>query len=154
MDLKAPVMRPFCTLEVEAGPVLDMGTGRYGRRRIVPITGGRVSGLRLAGRIIGGGADGQTVSTDGVAEMDARYALQTDDGAIVEIIDRGFRHGPEEVMKRLAAGEPVAPGSYYMRSAVRLETGHAGYAWVNRMVFVGTGARPSAGVQIDIYAIE
>ena len=154
MDLKPPVLRPFCTLEVEAGPVLDMGNARYGRRRIVPIAGGRVSGPRLSGRIIGGGADWQTVSADGVAEMDARYALETDDGAIVEIIDRGFRHGPEDVMKRLAAGEPVAPDAYYMRSTVRLESGHPDYAWLNRMAFVGTGARTSTGVRIDIYAVE
>lgn len=154
MDLKPPVLSPFCTLEVEAGPALDMGTGRYGRRRIVPIAGGRVSGPRLSGRIIGGGADWQTVSADGVAEMDARYALETDDGTIVEIVDRGFRHGPDEVMKQLGAGEPVAPESYYMRSTVRFDSGHPDYAWLNRMVLVDTGARSGSGVRIDIYAVE
>ena len=28
-----------------------------------------------------------------------------------------------------------------MRTTARLETGHPSYAWVNRMVFVGSGER-------------
>lgn len=154
LDLKAPVLRPFCTLEVEAGPVRNLGMGRLGQRRIVPIVGGRVSGARVNGRILSGGADWMTVSADGVALMDARYAFETDDGAIIEMIDQGFRHGPEAVMSRLVAGESVPPDAYYMRSTIRLETGHPAYAFVNRMVFVGTGAKTATGVQIDIYAVE
>lgn len=89
LDLKAPVLRPFCTLEVEAGPVRNSGMGRLGQRRIIPITGGRVSGPRLSGRILPGGADWMTVSHDGVSLMDARYALETEDGAVIEIVDQG-----------------------------------------------------------------
>lgn len=154
LDLTAPVLRPFCTLEVEAGPVRNLGTGRLGSRRIVPIAGGRVTGARLSGKILPGGADWLTINHQGVALLDARYALETDDGAIVEIVDQGYRHGPEAVMKSLVAGETVPPDAYYMRSSIRLETGHSDYAFVNRMVFVGTGAKTSTGVQIDIYSVE
>lgn len=154
LDLMAPVLRPFCTLSVQAGPVLNPGAGRVGQRRIVPIAGGRVSGPRINGRILPGGADWMTISQDGVVLMDARYALETDDGAIIDLIDQGYRHGPEAVMKRLAAGEVVPADAYYMRSSVRLETGHSDYAFVNRMVFIGTGAKTATGVQIDIYAVE
>lgn len=154
LDLDAPVLRPFCTLEIEAGSVRNPGMGRLGQRRIIPIIGGRVSGPRLSGRILPGGADWMTVSHDGVSLMDARYAFETDDGAIVEIIDQGFRHGPETVMKSLVAGEAVPPKAYYMRSTVRFETGHPAYAYVNRMVFVGTGAKTPTGVQIDVYSVE
>ena len=154
LELKPPGLRPFCTLEVEAGPVRSLGQGRLGQRRIVPIVGGRVSGAQVNGRILPGGADWLTVSPAGVALMDARYSLETDDGAIIEIIDQGFRHGPAETMQRLMAGEAVAADAYYMRSSIRLETGHPDYAFVNTMVFVGTGAKTARGVQIDIYAIE
>ena len=154
LDLAAPLLHPFCTLEVEAGPVLSPGMGRVGQRRISPIIGGRVSGPRLNGRILPGGADWMTVSHDRVSLMDARYALETNDGAIIEVTDQGYRHGPEAVMKSLAAGHTVTPDAYYMRSSVRLETGHPAYAFVNRMVFVGTGAKTAAGVQIDIYSVE
>lgn len=153
LDLKAPELQHFCTLEVEVGTVRGLGMGRLGQRRIIPIAGGRVSGPRVNGRILPGGADWMTTSHDGVSLMDARYAFETDDGAIIEIVDQGFRHGPEAVMRRLLAGETVSPGDYYMRSSIRLETGHAAYTFVNRMVFVGTGAKTAAGVQIDIYAV-
>jgi hypothetical protein len=154
LELKTPELRRFCTLEVEAGPVRTMGMGRIGQRRVIPIAGGRVSGPRLSGRILPGGADWLTVSHDGVSLMDARYMLETDDGEIVEIIDQGFRHGPEVVIKSLVAGADVPPDAYYMRSTVRLESGAPAYSYVNRMVFVGTGAKVPGGVQIDIYSVE
>ena len=154
LDLNAPVLRMFCTLEVEAGPVRNLGMGRLGQRRIIPIIGGRVSGPRVNGKILPGGADWMTVSHDGVSLMDARYAFETDDGAIIEMTDQGYRHGPEAVMKSLVAGEAVPPDAYYMRSSIRLETGHPDYAFVNRMVFVGTGAKTATGVQVDIYSVE
>src|SRR5690606_14677613 len=116
LELNAPVLRPFCTLEVEAGTVHNLGMGRLGQRRIIPIVGGRVSGPRVNGRVLPGGADWMTLSADGVALMDARYAFETGDGAIIEMTDQGYRHGPEAAMRRLAAGEAVPPDAYYMRS--------------------------------------
>ena len=154
IDLQAPVLRPFCILEVEIGPVLSVGAGRFGQRRIIPIIGGRVSGSRVSGTIISGGADWQTICQDGVADLSARYAFETDDGAIIEIVNEGYRHAPDEVNRRIAAGESVTPDAYYMRTTARLETGHPAYNWVNRMVFVGTGAKSPSGVQIDLFSVE
>ena len=125
LELKPPVLRPFCTLEVEVGPIRPFGMGRFGERRIIPILGGRVTGPDISGTILGIGADWQIVMHDGVADLDARYAFETDDGAIIEMVNQGYRHGPPEVIKRLAAGEAVPPESYYMRTMARLETGHA-----------------------------
>jgi len=89
-----------------------------------------------------------------VAELDIRYAFETDDCALIEIVNYGFRHGPEEVIRRLAAGEDVPPETYYMRTHARLETGHPDYAWVNRMLFVGTGARFESAVRVSLFAVE
>lgn len=154
LTLRPPELRPFCTLEVEVGTPLDVGHGRFGQRRIVPIVGGRVSGPRISGTILGGGADWQTVAADGMAELNARYAFETDDGAIVEIINYGFRHASEEVTKKLAAGESSPPDTYYMRSMAKLESGHPDYTWVNKMMFVGTGGKQGGIVQIDLYTVE
>ncbi len=153
LNLQPPVVKPFCTLEVELAPIINMGLGRFGQRRIIPIIGGRVTG-RISGTIINLGADWQTIAHDGVAELDARYAFETPDGALVEIINQGYRHGPAEVMKQLASGAPTPPESYYMRSTARLESGHPDYQWLNRLVFVGTGARNANSVQIDLYSVE
>ncbi|MDM7854787.1 DUF3237 domain-containing protein [Cellulomonas alba] len=151
--LQPPTVRPFCTLQVQLGPLMDLGLGRFGRRRIIPIIGGRVTG-QVSGTILDVGADWQSIAHDGVAELDARYAFETADGALIEIVNRGFRHGPTEVMEQLASGAPTPPESYYMRSTARLESGHPDYRWLNGMVFVGTGAREASAVQIDLYSVE
>ena len=127
--------------------------GRVGRRRIIPIVGGRMEGPRLNGRILNIGADWQTVFASGLAELDTRYALETHDGALIEIINYGFRHGPEDVLQAVARGEDVDPGTYYMRTHARLETGDRRYDWVNNTLFVGTGARRDKSVILDLYAI-
>jgi Protein of unknown function (DUF3237) len=151
--LPTPTLTYFCTLEVALSPPLTTGAVLSGTRRIIPIKGGKVSGPAISGKILDMGADWQTIFDGGVAELDARYAFETDDGAIIEIRNFGFRHGPEDVRKKLASGEPVPPESYYMRTAARLETSHPDYAWINRTMFVGTGARLPSAVQIDLYAV-
>jgi hypothetical protein len=150
--LQAPDLRPVCTLFVQLDPMRDMGQGRGGRRRIIPIVGGWVEGA-LTGTILNVGADWQTIHADGTAWIDTRYAFETPDGAVIEVINRGYRHGPADVMQRLAAGEPVDPDEYYMRTAAFLETGDPRHAWVNRTVFVGVGARRAASVEMAIYAV-
>ena len=153
MQLPAPKLDHVCTLNVELDPIREMGAGRAGTRRIVPIVGGTVSGPRLSGKLLNLGADWQTIFADGLAELDTRYAMETDDGATIEIVNYGFRHGPQEVLDAIARGEPVDPASYYMRTHARLETGDKRYAWVNRTLFVGVGARNQSSVQVELYAI-
>jgi len=151
--LPAPVLEHVCSYSVELAPIREMGQGRGGRRRIIPIVGGEVTGEKISGRVLDVGADWQTVFSDGLAELDTRYAIETHDGAVIEVINYGLRHGPPEVLERLARGEPVPPSDYYMRTHARLETGDPRYSWVNRTLFVGTGARNDASVVIGLYAI-
>jgi hypothetical protein len=154
MIIAPPVLEHVCDLSVDLDPIRDMGAGRAGQRRIIPIVGGRVSGPLLNGRLLNLGADWQTIFADGVAELDTRYAMETDDGATIEIINYGYRHGPKTVLDAIARGDEVAPDAYYMRTHARLETGDPRYGWVNRTLFVGTGARHRQAVQIRLFAIR
>ena len=154
MDRPIPKLDHVCTLTVDLDPIRQMGRGRAGQRRIIPIIGGTVRGPELQGRILNLGADWQTIYEDGLAELDTRYAMETHDGATIEIVNYGFRHGPAEVLEAIARGEPVDPGSYYMRTQARLETGDPRYAWVNRTLFVGTGARHQSSVVVNLYALR
>lgn len=153
MTLPIPALEHVCDLIVTLDPIREMGAGRAGTRRIIPIVGGRVSGPRLNGAILNLGADWQTIFTDGMAELDTRYAMETDDGATIEIINYGYRHGSPEVIAAIARGEEVAPDRYYMRTHARLECGDPRYAWVNRTLFVGVGARLNSEVKISLYAL-
>ena len=75
-----------------------------------------------------------------MAVIDTRYTMETSDGALIYVRNRGFRHGPPEVLRRIAAGEDVDPSLYYMRTTPALETGDPRYAWLNRIVCVASGA--------------
>ncbi|MDF1803856.1 DUF3237 domain-containing protein [Thalassovita sp.] len=152
--MNIPALEFTCRLEVHLDPITEMGPGRAGQRRIIPIIGGVVTGPMINGRILKLGADWQTVFANGMAELDTRYAMETDDGAIIEIVNYGYRHGPAEVLSAVARGEDVAPDAYYMRTHARLETGDPRYEWVNKTLFVGTGSRQKASVVVDLFAIK
>ncbi|WP_323785702.1 DUF3237 domain-containing protein [Thalassovita sp.] len=152
--LARPGLRHVCDLFVELDPIREMGAGQAGQRRIIPIVGGRVEGPEVTGKILNLGADWQTIWSNGVAELDTRYAIETDDGAVVEIRNYGYRHGPDDVIAAIARGEEVAPSAYYMRTHARLESGDPRYAWVNRTLFVGTGARKDGQVVVSLFAID
>ncbi|MDX1375429.1 MAG: DUF3237 domain-containing protein [Burkholderiales bacterium] len=144
-----PMFRAVITL----APPQELGEAPLGKRRIIPITGGRIEGARLRGRVLPGGADWQIVRADGVADLDARYTVETEDGALIYVSNRGLRHGPPEVIARLARGDDVDPALYYMRTQPWFETGDARYAWLNRTLCVGTGARRPDAVEIEFYEV-
>ena len=147
-------LEPLFRAEITLAPPQELGDSPLGRRRIIPITGGTFRGERLSGRVLPGGADWQVIRRDGVADLDARYTLETDDGALIYVHNQGYRHGPDEVIKRLAAGEPVDPALYYMRATPRFETGAERYQWLNRIICVATGARRKAAVELDVYEVK
>jgi hypothetical protein len=143
-----------CHFEAQLGEPIEIGTLVAGRRRVVPILGGRVEGPALRGEILPGGADWQLVDADGGAAIEARYTIRTDDGSLILVHSRGMRNGAPAVMSRLAAGEAVDPREYYFRTLVTLETGAAPYAWVNRRLFIALAARLPAAVVVDVHQIE
>jgi hypothetical protein len=148
-----PELEFVCDFTVELAPPHEMGECAPGTRRIIPITGGTVTGPRLQGRILAIGADWQTVQRDGVAQLDARYALETGDGAVIQVISQGIRHMSADVAARVAGGEMVQFSDYYMRTAIRLETGHPAYDWVNRSLFLASGGKAGATVKLAIYRV-
>jgi len=147
-------LEPLLRAEITLGTPQELGDAPYGRRRIIAITGGTFRGERLAGRVVPGGADWQIVRADGVAELDARYTLETDDHALIYVRNFGLRHGPPEVIGRLAAGEAVDASLYYMRTTPRFETGAERYRWLNGLICVATGARRAAAVELEIFAVR
>ncbi|MGO8915894.1 MAG: DUF3237 domain-containing protein [Stellaceae bacterium] len=140
-------------VRVTVAPALELGETDLGRRRIIPITGGTIEGPRLAGRVLPGGADWQIIRADGCAELEARYTLEAEDGALISVVNRGLRHGPPEVVRQLLAGEPVDPGAYYFRCAPAFETAAPAHRWLTRTLFVASGARRPDVVEISVYAV-
>ena len=144
---------PIFRIHAELADMLSLGRTPYGERLIINILGGRVDGAKLAGRILPGGADWQIVRGDGVAHLDARYTIETEAGARILVMSEGLRHGPPDVMARLARGEAVEPHLYYFRTAMRFETADPAVAWLNRILALGRGTREPRAVRIDVYEV-
>ena len=140
-------------LIITVAPPIEIGATHAGMRRVIPITGGEAKGPELRGRILPAGGDFQVLRPDGVAELDARYAIQTDDGAMIYIENTGLRHGPADAMEKLQSGEGVDPRLLYFRTTPRFETGAESYLWLTRHVFVAEGARRPDSVELAVYQI-
>jgi hypothetical protein len=145
--------QPIFTIHAELDEMLKFGGTPYGERRVIHITGGRVSGARLKGRILPGGADWQIVRADGAADIQARYTIEGEDGALVLVDSKGLRHGPPEVIERLGRGEAVDPALYYFRTALRFETAAPGLTWINKILAVGRGERLARAVKLDVFEV-
>lgn len=145
----------FCfriTIDVTGG-MQELGKTGKGIRRIVPITGGSFEGPNIKGSVVTGGYDWQLLRLDNIIEIDARYLLQADDGDLIIVVNTGLRHGPPEVMQRLAKREDVDPSEYYFRSVPVFETGNPKYAWLMQSVFIANGIRKPKQVLIDVWRV-
>ncbi len=142
----------LCTLSVEVGELVSLGFGPLGERRRVDILGGTFEGPRMKGTVVPG-ADWQLLRKDGVLELDARYALRDASGALVHVLSQGMRHGPPDVMARLARGENVDASSYFFRSVMRFETSAPALEFLNRTIAVATAERKARKVELTAFAI-
>lgn len=145
---------PFMHIHAELADSLEFGLTPMGTRRVINILGGTVSGERVNGRILPGGADWQVIRSDAIADISARYTIETASGALVLVNSDGVRHGPPDVIARLARGEAVDPALYYFRTAMRFEAPvDSDVAWLNGIIGVATGRREKNAVLLDIHAV-
>ncbi|MBF8268656.1 MAG: hypothetical protein HW386_365 [Gammaproteobacteria bacterium] len=151
-------MKPELEFVFEAkgklGSPILLGETYEGVRRIIPILEGSFTGPNIRGTIItDGAADWQHMRHDNVTQAEATYALRTHDGVVIQVQNFGLRHGPEAVIKRLAAGEMVDPGEYYFRSNPRFKAPSGLYDWLNKSIFVCSGARFPDAIQLWFYRV-
>ena len=90
---------------------------------------------------------------DGVVHLTARYTIETDSGGLILVDAEGYRHGPAEVMARLARDETVDPALYYFRTFMRFETADPAASWLNRILAIGRGARENKAVRIEVFEV-
>ena len=148
----APPLEYLMAISAEVGDIVSMGAAPLGERRMIAITGGTFAGPLLRGEILGG-ADWQIVRRDGVIELDARYALKEARGGIVQVVNQGLRHGPPDVLARLARGEEVDPATYVFRTFMRFETGAAELAFLNTTLAVVTAQRHARRVELQCFRV-
>jgi Protein of unknown function (DUF3237) len=153
-NIAAPKLEFVCELAVSIGKAQMIGETSTGTRRIIPILGGTFKGPNMQGVILPGGADWQIVTKDGIAYLDARYTLQTDDSVLIYISNTGIRVASEEVLKKLSNGEQVDPDAYYFRTIPVFETTKGKYDWLMKSVFIAKGIRNPDNVIIQVWRVE
>ena len=154
IDLPAPRLQALMNLSVEVGEIFDVGASVHGRRRFVPILGGSFAGVLGRGRVLPGGADWQLVVADTIAQLDARYVLEFDDGALVYVHNTALRVATVEVQQALMRGELVPDESLYFRCQPRFETAAPHLAWLMQRQFVGTAQRRPAAVHLSFFSVN
>ncbi len=134
-------------------PPVEVGAGPFGTRRFFEVTGGKVEGERLKGKVLTGGGDWLLVGSDGFGQLDVRAQMITDDGASIYAYYTGLLEVNQKVAEAVANGGSTDYGDQYFRTTPRLETGDARYAWLNQSLFVGEGRVRPGAVEYRVYRI-
>lgn len=148
-----PSLKRFADLRIEVEKPQEVGRTQHGLRRLIPILGGRVEGDGWSGRVLPGGADFQLVVTPRMAELDARYTLETDGGDLIYVCNRAIRVADEETTARLVRGEAVDPSLIYFRCSPSFETASPSLKWICERLFIGTGIRRPDEVELALFEV-
>ena len=154
MSLPTPELKLFADLTVRVDRPQEVGLAVHGQRRVIPILGGEVQGQGWTAKVLSGGADFQLIVNPGLAELDARYVLQTDGGDLIYVQNRAVRTAAPEVMARLVRGEAVPPELVYFRCSPSFETASASLGWITERLFIGTGARHPDKVVMRFFEVD
>ena len=153
MPLVKPGLDFVFGIKARLGELVVIGETPEGLRRMIPIVDGTFDGPTLHGDVLGGGADWQFVRNDRVTVAEATYLLRTHDGVLIQVRNRGLRHGSPEVIQRLGDGDDVDPAEYYFRASPTFLVPPGPYDWLNRDVFVATAARHARAIELWFYRV-
>jgi len=150
----APTLTYLARIDVSVGAPIDLGDGDGVHRRIVPILGGRVEGPELRGTVLPGGADFQVLRSGTLTELEARYAIETEDGDRVYVENVGLRTGSAEDIARIVAGEHVDPARIYFRSNPRLSSTSPRWSWLGSRILIARGERQPDSVGLELFIVD
>ncbi|WP_353237364.1 DUF3237 domain-containing protein [Limnohabitans sp.] len=154
MTLPPPTLEHICDLAVTIAAPVEVGHTPAGLRRMIPITGGTVTGPRVNGKVLAGGADFQLILGGGTqAHLDARYVIELNDGSRVFVQNTALRVASLENSQRIMNGQPVNPEEVYFRCQPKLEATAPQWAWLSESQFIGTGRRATDGVFMSFYRV-
>jgi hypothetical protein len=80
--------------------------------------------------------------------------IETAAGALIMVTSEGLRHGPHELMEKLARGDNIDPAHYYFRTVMRFETADSSVDWLNRILALTKGQREPRAVRLDVFEVE
>ena len=142
MSDRVPKAEAVFEIEVTCATPSPIGRLRGGDAMMIPIAGGTVKGARLSGAVLAGGADWSIRYPDGLAVVDARYAIRADDGTIIQVFNAASA--------RIVRDQPHA--SLTMLTSPRFVAPEGPHEWLNHGVFVGT-LRPDTSGRPSVHIV-
>ena len=137
-----PELVPLCSIDIVMGESQMIGDGPAGFRVIAEVGSGTVSGDRVRGTLAGRAMADWIVVNGGVATVDVRGAMQTDDGALIYVT-----YGGRIDVSGGALAEPI-----YV--APRFETSDERYTWLNLVQAVGIGKLDGENLHYDWFELR
>ncbi len=125
---------------LDVGMNRDAGVTQYGRRKVVDITGGSVSGTRVEATVLTGGWEFELSLSNGAVELEEIDVLRASDGTLIYMRSCGV----------------APPGSTEIRIVPDFEVATSrSLAWLNTGKFVGTRVLDAAGgtVELAVYDV-
>ena len=121
--------------------------------------GGWVKGPRIKGKIVSPGGDWVTIMPSGVARLDVRLLIETDDGAHVYMTYNGVFVTSKEVTDALGRGEVVTQKTVpYFVTAPTFQTSSEKYGWLNKVQAVGKMVELKRGdgayIKYDVFIVR
>lgn len=152
--MNTPHLEFVFEIRAEIAPELPIGRSEDEVLSFTPIVGGTVSGPRLNGVVLAGGGD-WAVERSGTAQLEARYLLRADDGAVIDILNRGYFRADTDVLQRMDRGENVPeddPGLYF-RTAPVFQTDAPAHRWLAENQFIGVARDEDGAVCIRVFLV-
>ncbi|KAK2804929.1 hypothetical protein FQN50_006439 [Emmonsiellopsis sp. PD_5] len=158
LQLPQPSLELDFRMSVKLNPTVTVGHGIWGQRDWITCLSGQWAGRWGKGIVLPGGQDSQVVVKELSTHIKANYLLQTGDEppAFIVVKTTGWLTGAKDVLEKVAdpnMADSVNPNTYKYRVNISLETGDERYAFVNTVMWVGSGCRRGTEVIFDAFRI-
>lgn len=142
-----------------ATPIVVGQDDQVGRRQLIPILAGKLTGSDLEGQpmsgtVLPGGVDSQVIRPNGICELSARYAVRLDDGTSFYLENNGIRTVPKQYVDQVVKGEFIDPELYYFCTTPTFEVYSPKLQWLNEYLFVCQATRLPNEVKLAFSIVE
>ena len=151
--MKEPSLKKVMSLQIEVDEPIVAGQTGLGKRQLIPIRGGTVSGA-VKGRVLPGGADAQIIRPNGRGDLSARCALETEEHGGIYVENDGIRQDSEAFRQQAAEGRIIDPEHVYFRTVPVFETSSEAYQHLQNRLFIGAAVRLPNDIRLDIYEVQ
>ena len=146
-------LAPLVEFDSEISDLQQLGETPFGNRKIYIIGGGHFWGERINGIALPGGGDWVSVNHQGLARLDVRKTIKTDDGALINMSYQGYYQYDANITQTIEQGGGYEYGENLFKVQVQFETGDSRYNWLNTTLAVGEAKENGSNINYRVYEI-